>query len=104
MIELYLGLLLAGVGLFALSFIAQWRVAQRLRSAHPRQWQIIATPEHGRATAFQVWIRLQRALHSPVLPALEDASITRWRRVWRFGPGLGWICWAAAVGMRLFLH
>ena len=104
MIVLYLGLLIAGLVLFAASFVAQWCVAQRMRRAHPRQWQIIASTEHGPATAFQTWIQLQRALQSPVLPALDDARITNWRRVWRFAPGLGWLCWLAAVGLRLLLH
>lgn len=104
MIILYLGLLVAGLILFAASFIAQWCIAQRMRKAHPRQWEIIATPDEGPATGFKTWIRLQRALQSPVLPALEDARITNWRRVWRFAPGVGWLCWLAAVGMRLLLH
>ena len=105
MIILYLGLLVCGVVLFALSFVAQWCVAQRMRRAHPRQWQIIAAPDEGHtSTALQVWIRLQRALQSPVLPALRDTRITNWRRVWQFAPGLGWLCWVAAVGMRLLAH
>jgi len=104
MIILYLGLLICGVVLFASSFVAQWCVAQRMRKEHPRQWQIIAVPDEGRATPFQVWIHLQRALQSPVLPQLGDAHITNWRRVWRFAPGLGWLCWVLAVGMRLLLH
>ncbi len=104
MIVLYLGLLLAGVALFASSFVAQWRIARRLRQSHPRQWQIIAEPEGGKATRLQVWTRLQRALRSPILPALNDPGITAWRQVWRFGPWLGWLCWAAAVSMRLLLH
>ena len=104
MIILYLGLLVCGVVLFSLSFVAQWCIAQRMRRAHPRQWQIIAVPEQGSATRIRVWIRLQRALQSPVLPALGDAHITNWRRVWRFAPGLGWLCWVAAVGMRLLAH
>ncbi|MEO8747860.1 MAG: hypothetical protein ABI379_09445 [Rhodanobacter sp.] len=104
MIILYLGLLVCGAILFALSFVAQWCVARRMRKQHPRQWQIIAVPEDGRATSFQVWIRLQRALQSPVLPALDDAQITNWRRVWRFAPGFGWLFWVVAVGMRLLAH
>lgn len=104
MIALYLGLLVLGLALFGLSFVAQWKVAQRLRSAHPRQWDIIATPEHGQASRIQTWMRLQRALHSPVLPALEDASINRWRHAWRYAPAVGWLCWTVAVGMRLFVH
>ncbi len=104
MIVLYLGLLLAGVLMFALSLVAQWLVARRLRSAHPRQWQIITTPDDGKATRLQIWTRLQRALRSPVLPALHDPHITGWRRVWRFGPWLGWLCWIVATSMRLLLH
>ena len=104
MIILYLGLLICGVILFALFFVAQWCVAQRMRKQHPRQWQIITVPEQGTITRFQVWIRLQRALQSPVLPALNDAHITNWRRVWQFAPALAWLCWAVAVGLRLFAH
>lgn len=104
MIGLYLGALVLGVVLFCLSFVAQWKVAQRMRSAHPRQWAIIATPEHGQASPIQTWLRLQRALHSPVLPALEDAAITRWRRVWRYAPAVGWLCFTFAVGIRLFVR
>lgn len=104
MIALYLGLLLAGVVLFASSFVAQWLVARRLQDAYPRQWQIIAATEDGKATRLQTWTRLQRALRSPVLPALNDPRITAWRRVWRFGPWLGWLCWIAATSMRLLWH
>ena len=104
MIVLYLGLLLTGVALFAMALVAQWLVARRLRHNHPRQWQIIATPDGGGATRLQIWTRLQRALRSPILPALNDAYLTKWRHVWRFGPWLGWLCWAAAVGMRLLLR
>ena len=104
MIALYLGLLLVGVTLFALSFVAQWQVAQRLRYDHPRQWQIISAPDGGHATGLQIWTRLQRALRSPILPQLHDRRITAWRRVWRFGPWLGWLCWVAAISMRLLLH
>lgn len=103
MIYLYVGLLLGGVACFALALIAQWRIARRLRRGHPQQWQIIAQPEDGTATRLQTWARLQRALRSPILPALEDRTITTWRRLWRYGPWLGWICWLAAVGMRWLL-
>jgi hypothetical protein len=104
MTALYLGLLFAGVTLFALSLVAQWLIVRWLRRDHPRQWQIIAAPEGGNATHLQVWTRLQRALRSPILPALRDPRITAWRQVWRFGPWLGWLCWAAALSMRLLLH
>jgi hypothetical protein len=104
MIALYLGLLFAGVTLFALSLVAQWLVARRLQQRHPRQWQIIAAPDGGTATRLQIWTRLQRALRSPILPALHDQRITAWRQVWRYGPWLGWLCWIAAISMRLWLH
>ncbi|MGH8158270.1 MAG: hypothetical protein ACREPQ_09130 [Rhodanobacter sp.] len=104
MIALYLALLVAGIGLFVLSYAAQFRLATLLRQHHPQQWKIIAEPEHGHATAFRIWIRMQHALRSPALPALEDASINRWQRVWRYSPWLGWLCWLAALAMRLLWH
>lgn len=104
MIGLYLGLLLAGVALFGMALVAQWQVVRRLRRDHPQRWQIIAAPDGGKATGLQVWTRLQRALRSPILPQLQDRHITAWRQVWRFAPWLGWLCWAAAIGMRWWLH
>ena len=68
MIILYLGLLLGGVGLFVLSYAAQFRLAALLRQRHPQQWRIIAEPEHGKASAWRTWIRLQHALRSPAMP------------------------------------
>ena len=47
---------------------------------------------------------MQHVLRSPVMPALGDATINGWRTVWRYGPWLGWLCWLAALGMRLMLH
>lgn len=104
MIYLYLALLLGGVACFALALLAQWRIAAGLRTRHPRQWQIIAVTDTGSATRLQVWTRLQRALRSPILPALEDTRITNWRKVWRYGPWLGWLCWLGAIGMRWLLR
>ena len=46
------------------------------------------------------WIRLQNALRSPVLPALEDAVLNRWRRLWRIFPLLAWACLIAAFALR----
>jgi hypothetical protein len=103
MIILYLALLGSGVALFLLSYAAQFRLAALLRTRYPQQWKIIAEPEHGKASGFRTWVRMQHALRSPALPALGDANIGRWQRVWRYSPWLGWLCWLAALSMRL-LH
>jgi hypothetical protein len=104
MIILYLALLLGGIGLFVLSYLAQFRIARLVRSRYPQYWKIIAEPEHGQATAFRIWIRMQHALRSPALPALGDAAIDRWQRVWRYSPWLGWACLLGALAMRLLLR
>jgi hypothetical protein len=104
MIILYLSLLVGGVGLFVLSYIAQFRLAAVLRKRYPQHWQIIAEPEHGKTSTFRTWVRMQHVLRSPALPALGDAAINRWRQIWRYSPWLGWLCWLAALTMRLLLH
>ncbi|OOG57333.1 hypothetical protein [Rhodanobacter sp. C03] len=104
MITLYLALLAAGIGLFVLSYVAQFRLAALLRQRYPQQWKIIAEPEQGKTTAFRIWIRMQHVLRSPALPALGDATINRWQQVWRYSPWLGWVCWLAALAMRLLLR
>ena len=100
MVMLYLSLLLAGVVFFLLHFLAQARIASLLRDRHPGQWRIIAETEQGKPGPLRVWMRLQLALRSPILPALEDTAITRWRRVWRYCPWGAWLCWFAALGMQ----
>ncbi|HEX5305670.1 MAG TPA: hypothetical protein VFW82_06260 [Dyella sp.] len=98
---LYLGLLLAGVACFALHYLALWQVTRRLRTQHPDQWKIIAQDERGLAVRAPLrWIRLQNALRSPVLPALEDAVLNRWRMLWRIFPLLAWACLIAAFALR----
>ncbi|HEY9134082.1 MAG TPA: hypothetical protein VIM98_20210 [Dyella sp.] len=100
MIGLYLGLLLAGVICFLLHFLAQARIASLLRERHRHEWEIIALPDGQRIGALRVWMRLQLALRSPVLPALEDRAITHWRRVWRYAPWLAWLCWFGALALQ----
>ncbi|WP_199100261.1 hypothetical protein [Dyella sp. ASV21] len=100
MLELYLSFLLAGVICFVLHFAAQYRVASLLRRNHPNEWRIITDAEGRPANLVRTWIRLQLALRSPVLPALEDGAITRWRRVWRFSLWAAWLCWFAALGIQ----
>jgi len=101
MITLYLSLLFAGVVFFLLHFFAQYRIAVLLRTRHAGQWQIIAHPEGGETLSpLRVWMRLQLALRSPILPALEDTAITRWRRIWRYCPWAAWLCWFFALGMQ----
>jgi hypothetical protein len=85
MIVLYLALLASGVGLFVLSYVAPFRVAALL-------------------SGFRIWASMQQVLRSPALPALGDAAIDRWRLVWRYSQWLGWLCWLAALAMRLWLH
>jgi hypothetical protein len=104
MIILYLALLVSGVSLFVLSYVAQFRLAALLRQRYPQQWKIIAEPEHGKTTAFRTWIRLQHALRSPAMPALGDTTINGWQQMWRYSPWLGWLCWLFALAMRLLLH
>jgi hypothetical protein len=104
MIILYLALLASGVGLFVMSYVAQFRLAALLRTRYPEHWQVIVEPDHGKVSALRTWIRMQHVLRSPALPALGDAAINGWRHVWRYGPWLGWLCWFAALAMRLLLH
>lgn len=100
MIQLYLSLLMAGVICFLLHFGAQYRIASLLRHRHPREWKIISESDGQPTNAVRTWMRLQLALRSPVLPALEDASITRWRQVWRFSLWIAWLCWFAALAIQ----
>ncbi len=98
---LYLGLLLAGVACFVLHYAALARLAKRLRQTHPDKWKIIAQDERGLAVSAPMrWIRLQNALRSPVIPALEDPVLNRWRRLWRMFPWLAWGCLIAAFALR----
>ena len=53
MIVLYLVLLVAGVSLFALSFVAQYRLATLLQQRYPQHWQIIAAADHARPSAWR---------------------------------------------------
>ena len=68
-IVLYLALLAAGVSLFALSFVAQYRLATLLRQRYPQHWQIIAAADQARPSAWRRWARMQQVLRSPALPA-----------------------------------
>ena len=99
---IYLGLLLAGVACFLLHYVALSQVARRLREAHPDQWKIIAQDDRGIAVGTAMrWMRLQNALRSPVLPALEDSVLNRWRMLWRIFPLLAWVFLIAAFVLRL---
>lgn len=101
MIEIYLSLLVVGVIFFLLHFVAQVRIASLLRVRHPHEWSIIAVPEGGgKVGIVRIWMRLQLALRSPVLPALEDQAVTQWRRVWRYAPWFAWVCWFGALALQ----
>lgn len=98
---IYLALLGAGVVCFVLHYLALGQVARRLRQHHAAQWKIIAQDERGLAVnAALRWMRLQNALRSPVLPALQDSVLTRWRTAWRVLPLLAWAFLIAALVLR----
>ncbi|WP_158885653.1 hypothetical protein [Rhodanobacter sp. L36] len=104
MITLYIALLAGGVVFFVLSYIALFMLARRMRTRYPQQWKIIAEPEQGRSNALRTWVRLQHAVRSPALPALEDKKLNGWRTVWRCSPPLGWLCFLGALAMRFLLR
>jgi hypothetical protein len=98
---LYLGLLFVGVLCFLLHYFALAQLARRLRQQHPDQWKIIAQDERGIAVSTVMrWMRLQNALRSPVLPALEDPVLNRWRTLWRIFPLLAWAALIIAFVLR----
>mgnify|MGYP000909752937 CR=1 FL=1 len=100
MVALYLVLLCLGVLSFLLHFYAQYRLAWLLRRRYPQQWAIIAGEGPQRPGRLQLWLRLQGALRSPALLLFEDPAITRWQRLWRYGPWVAWLCWLVAVGLQ----
>lgn len=100
-VALYVSLLAAGISFFVLSYVAMYRLACMLRQQYPQYWAIIAVPETGKPSRIRTWMRLQHAMRSPALLALGDVPLTRWRSIWRVSPWLGWLCWLAAVSMRL---
>ena len=101
MLAIYLGLLFAGVALFVLSYVAPFRVAALMRQRYPQHWQVVTESAKGRTGLWHVWMRMQYVLRSPALPALQDRDIDRWRGAWRYSQWLGWLCWLAALAIRL---
>lgn len=101
MLAIYLGLLVAGVVLFVLSYVAPFRVATLMRQRHPQHWQVVTEGTHGKLGVLRTWMRMQYVLRSPALPLLDDRGIDRWRGIWRYSQWLGWLCWLAALAMRL---
>ncbi|TBR39943.1 MULTISPECIES: hypothetical protein [Dyella] len=104
MVTLYLILLFIGVISFVMHFFAQARIASLMRTRHADHWKIIAERDGIKLSPLRIWVNLQAALRSPILPALEDVAITRWRRVWRYCPWLAWLCWFAAIGLQWKAH
>jgi hypothetical protein len=104
MILLYLALLVAGVVLFVLSYVAQFRLATLMRQRYPQHWKIIAEPESGKPSRFRTWVRMQHAMRSPAMAVLDDSTINNWLRTWRYSPWIGWLCWLAALAMRFLLR
>jgi len=100
MLQFYLSLLLAGVACFLLHFGAQYVIASLLRRRHPNEWKIIAEADGKPTNALRTYMRLQLALRSPVLPALEDTTLTRWRLVWRYSLWAAWLCWFGALAVQ----
>lgn len=97
----YLILLFGGVACFLLHYLALGQLAKRLRERHPDSWKIIAQDDRGLAVSRPMrWIRLQNALRSPVLPALQDPVLNRWRTAWRVFPLLAWLFLIAALVLR----
>ena len=101
MLAIYLGLLVAGVALFVLSYVAPFRVTALMRQRHPQHWQVVTEAADGKLGALRTWVRMQYVLRSPALSLLDDRDINRWRVVWRYSQWLGWLCWLAALAMRL---
>lgn len=101
---LYLLLLLAGAVGFGLHLYAQWRFVRVLRTRYPDKWDIIATPDRGRASRMRTYARLQHVLRSGVPDLFEDAELTRWHRIWRIAPWVAWPCWIGVLALQAFAH
>ena len=101
MLALYLGLLVAGVVLFMLSYVAPFRVATLMRQRHQQHWQVVAESTKGKIGPLRTWLRMQYELRSPEIALLDARAINRWRSVWRYSQWLGWLCWLAALAIRL---
>jgi hypothetical protein len=99
-VTLYLLLLCVGVVSFLMHFLAQFRLAALLRRRYPKQWEIIAGTGADKAGPLRIWMRLQQVLRSPALALFDDIAITRWQRIWRYGPRLAWLCWFAAIALQ----
>ena len=48
MIALYLGLLIGGVVLLTVSYIAQFRIAWLLHRSYPQHWQVLVEADQGK--------------------------------------------------------
>jgi hypothetical protein len=98
---LYVALLLAGLIGFVLHLFAQYRVATILRQRYPRQWDIVAKPEHGRRSGVRTYARLQQVLRADVPTLFDDPQLLAWHRCWRYAPWIAWPCWIGALALQV---
>ena len=97
---LYILLLIAGAVGFALHLFAQYRFAALMRKRYPKQWDIIARPESGRASGIRTYARLQQVLRSDVPELFDDSQLIMWHRCWRYAPWVAWPCWLAVLALQ----
>ena len=105
MIILYLALLIGGVALFLLSYVAQFRLASLLRTAlsaamadHRRAGTGQAIGHCAPGSACSTCCALPHCLRWVTPASTAGAS------VWRYSPWLGWLSWLGALAMRLLVH
>ncbi|HET7358751.1 MAG TPA: hypothetical protein VFJ04_01265 [Rhodanobacteraceae bacterium] len=104
MSALYVALLLAGLIGFVLHLFAQYRIATIMRRRYPRQWDIVARPEHGRRGGIRTYARLQQVLRADVPTLFDDARLHAWHRCWRYAPWVAWPCWIGALALQVAGH
>lgn len=100
---IYVLLLLAGLIGFLGHLYAQVRVARILRRRYPHQWDIVSAATDRKARHLHTWARLQRVLRTGIPEMFDDTELTRWHRMWRYGPWVAWPCWLGALVLRATL-